>query len=115
LSSLLYAFPCQGKLDRTRHAGSLPVRQDAYERHEIVLKGVIGRRRPPAVPRVSLSNDHGNNGACGSCATKAWNTDVLELRGHLTERVLVLARNRNDRVLPSPDDAIPEDNLIPNL
>jgi hypothetical protein len=41
--------------------------------------------------------------------------DVLEPRGHLTEGVLVLAGNRNDRVLLSPNDAIPEYNLIPNL
>ena len=72
---LLYALPCQGKLDRFRHAGNLPICQDAYERHEIVLKGIIGRRSASAVPRVSLNNDHGVNGAYGSCATETWNTE----------------------------------------
>ena len=41
--------------------------------------------------------------------------NALELRGHLTEGVLVLARNRKDRVFLSPDDAIPEYNFISNL
>jgi hypothetical protein len=50
LTLLLYTLPCQGELDGSRHAGSLPVRQDAYERHEIVLKSVIGRRRAPTMP-----------------------------------------------------------------
>lgn len=72
---LLYALPCQGKLDRFRHAGDLPMREDAYERHEVVLKGIISRRRASAVPRVSLDNDHGVNGAYGSYATKTWNTE----------------------------------------
>jgi len=85
MTCLLYTLPCQGKLDRSRHAGSLPVRQYADERHDIVLEGVICRRR------------------------------ALELRGYLTEGVLVLARNRNDCISLSPDDAVPEDNLIPNL
>ncbi len=52
------------------------------------------------------------------CATKAWcgwRSGLLELRGYLTEGVLVLARNRNDRIFLSPDDAVPEYNLIPNL
>jgi len=71
--------------------------QDAYERHEVILKGIIGRRRASAVPRK-----HGIQNA-------------LELRGHLTEGVLVLARNRKDRVFLSPDDAIPEYNFISNL
>ena len=68
---LFYTLPCQGKLDWFCHAGSLPVRQYAYERHEVVLESVIGRRRASAMPHVSLSNDHGDNGAHGSCATKA--------------------------------------------
>ena len=41
--------------------------------------------------------------------------NALELRGHLTEGVLVLARNCKDRVLLSPDDAVPEYNFISNL
>jgi hypothetical protein len=52
--SLLYTLPCHGKLDRSRHAGSLPVRQYTYERHDIVLEGVIGRRGAPTMSRVSL-------------------------------------------------------------
>ena len=68
--SLLYTLPCQGKLDRSRHAGSLPVRQYAYERHDIILKGVIGRRRAPTMSHVSLSKDHGDNGAHGSAPQK---------------------------------------------
>ena len=53
-----------------------------------------------------------------SCATKAWGgwkSGLLELRGYLTEGVLVLARNRNDCVFLSPDDAVPEYNFITNL
>ena len=42
-------------------------------------------------------------------------SDLLELRGHITEGVLVLAGNRNNCVFLSPDDAIPEYNFIPNL
>jgi hypothetical protein len=41
--------------------------------------------------------------------------NALEFRGHLTEGVLVLARNCKDRVLLSPDDAVPEYNFISNL
>lgn len=41
---LLYALSRYGEIDGVRHAGSLPVRQHAYERHEVVLKGVIGWR-----------------------------------------------------------------------
>jgi hypothetical protein len=93
---LLYTLSCQGEFDWLRHARSLPVCQEAYERHEVILEGVIGRCRAPAAPRVSLKNDHGDNGAHGGCATKARDMDVLELRGHLTEWVLVLARDRND-------------------
>jgi hypothetical protein len=51
-------------------------------------------------------------------ATKAWGgwrSDLLELRGYLTEGVLVLAGNRNNCIFLSPDDAVPENNLIPNL
>ena len=50
------------------------------------------------------------------CATKAWGrwrSGLLELRGYLTEGVLVLARNRNDCIFLSPDDAVPEYNLMP--
>lgn len=63
-------------------------------------------------------SDHGDNGAHRSCATKAWGewrSGLLELRGYLTEGVLVLAGNRNDCIFLSPDDAVPEYNLIPNL
>jgi len=42
-------------------------------------------------------------------------SNLLELRGYLTEGVLVLAGNRNDCILLPPDDAVPEHNLIPNL
>lgn len=68
---LLYTLLHHGKLDWSCHAGSLPVREDAYERHKIVFKGVIGRRRASEVPRVSFSNNHGDIGARGSRATKA--------------------------------------------
>jgi hypothetical protein len=112
---LLYTLPCQGELDGFRHAGSLPVRQDAHERHDIVFEGVIGRGRASAVTRVSLSKDHGDKRCMWKLRHNAQDIDVLEPRGHLTEVVLVLARNCNDRVLLSPDDAIPEYNLIPNL
>jgi hypothetical protein len=68
------------------------------------------------VPRVSLDNDHGVNGAYGSYGPRKHGIqNALELRGHLTEGVLVLARNRKDRIFLSPDDAIPEYNLISNL
>jgi hypothetical protein len=64
---------------------------------------------------VSVSpSDHGDNGAHGSRATKA-GSGLLELRRYLTEGVLVLAGNRNDCIFLSPDDAVPEYNLIPNL
>jgi hypothetical protein len=68
--------------------------------------------------RVSVSeSDHGDNGAHGSLRHKwgGWRNDLLELRGYLTEGVLVLAGNRNDCIFLSPDDAVPEYNLIPNL
>ena len=74
---LLYTLPCQGKLDGSRHAGSLPVRQDAYERHKIVLESVIGRRRAPT---LGLSNDHGDNGAHGSLRHKC----VRSMDGEVT-------------------------------
>jgi hypothetical protein len=41
--------------------------------------------------------------------------DLLKFRGYITEGVLVLAGNRDDCVLLSPDDAIPEYHLIPDL
>jgi hypothetical protein len=41
--------------------------------------------------------------------------DILEFRGQITEGVLVLAGNSNDCIFLSPDDAIPEYNLVPNL
>ena len=64
------------------------------------------------------ASDHGVNGAHGSCATKAWGewrSGLLELRGYLTEGVLVLAGNRNDCIFLSSDDAVPKYNLIPDL
>ncbi len=65
-----------------------------------------------------MSNDHGDNGGKWKLRHKSvdgWRSDSLELRGYLTEGVLVLAGNRNNCVFLSPDDAIPEYNLIPNL
>lgn len=115
---LLYTLSCQGEFNWPRHAGSLPVRQKAHERHEIVLEGVIGRRRAPTMPHVSL-NSHGDNGARGSCACHesmgGWRNDALELRGQFTEGVFILSRNRNDCVFLSPNDPIPEYNFIPDL
>jgi hypothetical protein len=70
------------------------------------------------MPRVSMSNDHGDNGDTWKLSHKSgdgWKSDSLELRGYLTEGVLVLSGNRNNCVFFSPDDAIPEYNLIPNL
>jgi hypothetical protein len=64
------------------------------------------------MPRVSFSNDHGNNGHMEATPQK---NDLLEFRGYITEGVLVLAGNRHDCVFLSPNDAIPEYNLIPNL
>jgi hypothetical protein len=67
------------------------------------------------MPRVSFSNDHGDNGHMETTPQKREVSDVLEFRGYITERVLVLAGNRNNCVFFSPDDAIPEYNFIPNL
>ena len=48
-------------------------------------------------------------------ASDQWRSDLLELRVYLTEGVLVLTGNRNDCIFLSPNDAVPEYNLIPNL
>jgi hypothetical protein len=67
---------------------------------------------------VSVSaSDHGDNGhiEVAPQAWGGWRSGLLELRGYLTEGVLVLAGNRNNCIFLSPDDAVPEYNLIPNL
>ena len=48
-------------------------------------------------------------------ASDRWRSDLLELRVNLTEGVLVLTGNRNDRIFLSPNYSVPKYNLIPNL